>query len=123
MVRILDFIQALAATDNVEQSRDYVTLIKECADAIISLRKADQQSWQSKLNRKRPALFEKSTPDRDTFVEMQLPVALKLRKFQWSQMLILIDCHDAEKYFWIAVLFNWKQKNINLTNTSLAVNH
>jgi len=36
--------QALAATDNVEQSRDYVTLIKECADAIISLRKADQQS-------------------------------------------------------------------------------
>ena len=43
-VRISDLVQALAATDNVEQSRDYVTLIKECADAIISLRKADQQS-------------------------------------------------------------------------------
>ena len=43
-VRISDLVQALAATDNVEQSKDYVTLIKECADAIISLRKADQQS-------------------------------------------------------------------------------
>jgi len=33
--------QALAVSDNVEQSRNYVALIKECADAIISLRKAE----------------------------------------------------------------------------------
>ena len=33
--------QALAVTDNVEQSRNYVALIKDCADAIISLRKAE----------------------------------------------------------------------------------
>ena len=33
--------QALAVTDSVELSRDYVVLIKECADAIIALRKAE----------------------------------------------------------------------------------
>lgn len=33
--------QALAVTENVELSRDYVVLIKECADAIIALRKAE----------------------------------------------------------------------------------
>jgi len=33
--------QALAVCDNVEQSRNYVALIKDCADAIISLRKAE----------------------------------------------------------------------------------
>ena len=33
--------QALAVTESVELSRDYVVLIKECADAIIALRKAE----------------------------------------------------------------------------------
>ena len=35
------FFQALAVSDSVEQSRNYVALIKDCADAIISLRKAE----------------------------------------------------------------------------------
>lgn len=33
--------QALAVTENVELSRNYVVLIKECADAIIALRRAE----------------------------------------------------------------------------------
>ena len=33
--------QALAVTESVELSRDYVALIKDCADAIIVLRKAE----------------------------------------------------------------------------------